>query len=91
MAAVKVKNETGETKWGYVNGTGEMVIKPEFDDAEAFSEGLALVKKGTVFGYINTKGEFVFAPQFEMAASFKENMAMVKKNGGFGFIANPLK
>ena len=31
-------------KWGYINRSGEVVIKPQFDSAEAFADGLALVR-----------------------------------------------
>ncbi len=31
-------------KWGYINRAGEVVIKPRFDSAEEFSEGLAFVR-----------------------------------------------
>ena len=31
-------------KWGYINQAGEIVIKPQFDSAEEFSEGLAFVR-----------------------------------------------
>lgn len=31
-------------KWGYINRSGEVVIKPRFDSAEPFAEGLALVR-----------------------------------------------
>ena len=31
-------------KWGYINHAGEIVIKPQFDSAELFSDGLALVR-----------------------------------------------
>ncbi len=33
-------------KWGYVNGTGQLVINPQFDYAEEFHEGRALVCLG---------------------------------------------
>ena len=32
-------------KWGYINHSGEVVIKPQFDSATEFSEGLALVRR----------------------------------------------
>ena len=31
-------------KWGYINRSGEVIIKPQFDSAEPFAEGLALVR-----------------------------------------------
>jgi hypothetical protein len=31
-------------KWGYINRSGEVVIKPQFDSAQPFAEGLALVR-----------------------------------------------
>ena len=31
-------------KWGYINRSGEVVIKAQFDSAEPFAEGLALVR-----------------------------------------------
>jgi len=31
-------------KWGYINQVGEIVIEPQFDSAEEFSDGLAFVR-----------------------------------------------
>jgi len=31
-------------KWGYINRSGEVVIKPQFDSAEPFADGLAFVR-----------------------------------------------
>src|ERR1044071_581992 len=31
-------------KWGYINRSGEVVIKPKFDSAQPFADGLALVR-----------------------------------------------
>jgi hypothetical protein len=33
-------------KWGYVNGSGQMVINPQFDSADDFHEGRALICLG---------------------------------------------
>jgi hypothetical protein len=33
-------------KWGYINGTGQLVINPQFDYAQEFREGRALVCLG---------------------------------------------
>jgi len=72
-------------KWGYINTKGEFVIKPQFDSASNFSEGLADVgifnKKLNLidkYGYINKKGEFVIKPQFSLAFGFSEDFAQVQ-------------
>jgi hypothetical protein len=33
-----------DSKWGYINEQGEIVIKPQFDEAREFSDGLAFVR-----------------------------------------------
>lgn len=74
LAAVcfKEKKKNGEKikwsrgRWGYIDKTGELVIKPQFISAHDFSEGLARVHvegyEGDRLGYINKKGEWVWEP-----------------------------
>ena len=64
-------------KLGYINYGGEIVIKPQFDAAEPFSEGWAAVKIGGKYGYINYGGEIVIKPQFDAAEPFSEGWAFV--------------
>jgi hypothetical protein len=64
-----------------------MIIPPQFESAQWFSEGLAAVKKGEVFGYINQKGEWIIKLQFKFAAPFSEGMATVgNSTSEFGYI-----
>ena len=44
----------------------EYVIKPQFDYADAFSEGLARVEIGERWGYINKEGQYVANPSFSI-------------------------
>ena len=70
--------EQGEIKY---------VIKPQFDDAEDFSEGLARVfiyDQGR-YGYINREGQVV-AKQFDDARSFSEGLARVEIDSKWGYI-----
>ncbi|MDA2920853.1 WG repeat-containing protein [Desulfobacterota bacterium AH_259_B03_O07] len=46
-------------KVGYINDTGKIVIKPQFDGASIFSEGLAFVEINGKVGHINRAGKIV--------------------------------
>lgn len=48
-------------KWGYIETEGHMVIKPQFDGAEEFSEGLAFVQIRGWF-LIDYRGEVLTGP-----------------------------
>ncbi|MEO0103191.1 MAG: WG repeat-containing protein [candidate division WOR-3 bacterium] len=47
-------------KWGYINKQGKIVIRPQFNEAKDFSEGLAAVKIGDKYFYINNEGQIVY-------------------------------
>jgi len=49
-------------KNGYIDKTGKILIKPQFDYAWPFFEGLAVVKIGDRLGYIDKTGEFIWEP-----------------------------
>lgn len=61
----------GQTKWGYMDGTGKVVIQPQFLGADFFADGRARVQannnsKGCVcWGYIDETGKMVIEPQFQ--------------------------
>ena len=56
-----------------------VAIKPKYDEAQSFSEGLAAVKKGSKWGYIDTKGEVVIPFEYDVAYVFNEGLAVVGK------------
>lgn len=57
--------------WGYANPAKSIIIKPEFEEAEFFHEGFAVVKKGGKYGYINTVGKVVIPFKFFVAKPFR--------------------
>lgn len=93
LAAVTIveRDKDGEIrqKIAYIDKTGQLVIKPEFEDsdneesegAKTFSEGLAAValKKGDFYkhGYINKTGKVVIPLQYDEVHSFSEGLAVV--------------
>lgn len=69
------KDENG--KWGYVNENGRYIIKPKFEEAGDFIDGLARIRVHSKYGFINEKGKPKIRPQFDDARDFSEGMAAV--------------
>jgi hypothetical protein len=71
--------------WGYVDKTGEYRIRPSFQFASSFSEGLAAASPdGGKWGYLNPAGEWTIKPQFDAAQDFSGGLAAVKIGGATG-------
>ena len=91
LAATEVKFETNDDvdfKYGFIDRSGRMAIKPQFDYVSPFSDGLAvasLIPDGPS-GYIDTTGSFIIQPQFDEAENFSEGIAPAKKDGKWRFI-----
>lgn len=81
-------------KWGYIDKTGKIAIKPQFDYVQGFREGLAKVRIGDFVtgksGYIDKTGKIVIEPRFANASSFSEGLAFVgtrdKDTFDYGYI-----
>lgn len=55
-----IPKQSSDGKWGYVNKMGNGVIPYEFDSAEPFSYGIAIVKKGDLYGFVDVFGNSTF-------------------------------
>lgn len=77
---------------GFIDTTGSMVIKPQFDDSGDFHDGRAWVAKtdsGTyeeTYGFINTEGNLVIPYEFKKVNDFSSDLAAVKKDGQWAYI-----
>jgi hypothetical protein len=85
LAAVAI-GEKDKKLWGFIDNTGQWVIRPSYGDASKFYEGLASVKENNKYGYIDKKGNFIIKPQFDAAYSFIEGMAKVKVGNKEGYV-----
>lgn len=71
---------------GYLNPKGEWSIKPQFDEAHDFSEGLAAVNKGGKchmggkWGYIDKDGTLVIPFRYDSAGQFTNGHACVTED-----------
>ncbi|WP_190679889.1 WG repeat-containing protein [Leptolyngbya sp. FACHB-671] len=76
------------SKLGYMDTQGTIVIQPQFDEALPFSEELAAVRVGERWGFIDRTGQLVIQPQFNyVPEGFSDGLARVfTNNGEVGFI-----
>lgn len=71
--------------WGYVDDKGKWKIKPAFNYAGGFNDGLACVMNYynnyssivKLYGYINEKGKFVIPQKYNYGSDFKNGIAVV--------------
>lgn len=71
--------------WGYVDDKGKWKIKPAFNSAGEFNEGLACVMNYynnyssivKLYGYINEKGKFVIPQKYNYGSDFNNGIAVV--------------
>lgn len=76
----------GGTKLGYIDKTGQFIIKPRFDKAYSFSDGIARVQDDGKYGYIDRSGELVADLMFDDAGDFSDGVALVKIGSRTGYI-----
>ncbi len=86
LAAVSVwdpKSDDRKSLFGYMDTSGNFVIKPQFYSAQPFSEGKAAVKfddrlSGNNWGYIDRSGQTAIPMQFSGGGPFHRGIAFVQ-------------
>lgn len=74
-------------KWGYMAPNGQMVIEPQFEDAQSFSIGFGPVKTGGKWGCIDFNAKTLVKPEFDyMGPLNRDARAYVEKEGKPFFI-----
>lgn len=81
---IPVNTVSGKT--GFTDITGKMVIKPQYETAKYFSEGLAPVRIYQNWGYIDSTGKIVIKPAYDDAEPFSGGLGRVMKNGKYGYV-----
>ena len=71
--------------WGYLDKTGAVAIKPQFEAAEDFFEGFAAVQSKGKWGHIDRKGVCAVGFKYDSAARFSDGLAwaMLGKQPGY--------
>lgn len=73
-------------KFGYIDESGNFLVKPTYLKAKDFSDGAAAVFDGEKWGYINPAGEVIVKFQYEAAKPFDSGIAIVENESGWQYI-----
>ncbi len=73
-------------KCGFIDKTGNEVIKTEYNYANDFHEDLAIVTKNYKSSFIEKTGNEVINMEYNYANDFHEGFAKIRKDGELGFI-----
>jgi len=65
-------------KWGFINTKGEWVVRPQFEYAGYFHNGLAKVIVKGKTGYIRQDGTMAIEPRFEEGDDFFDTITVVR-------------
>ena len=75
-----------DSKCGYLDQKGKLVIPLKYDDACPFSEGIASVKMKDKWGCIDKEGKVVKQFIYDWIGPFKEGLATVQIGSKYGFV-----
>lgn len=80
---IENKDYTVDTRYGFIDQTGQVVIPPVYDEANEFSEGLASVWNDGHWAFIDPAGKVVFRLPADclVVSHFSEGLALVNVGG----------
>lgn len=74
----------GGFRWGYIDNSGEFVIKPVYNWARQFQDnGLAVINIKDLLGIIDKAGKYIVQPKYQNIQEFSEGRAIVVSESGF--------
>lgn len=74
------------SKWGFTDLTGKVVIAPMYDDVGKFYEGYAVVNREDKWGCIDSSGNVVIPVEHEYVGNCSEGYMTVLSEGLFGLM-----
>ncbi len=69
-------------RWGFVDTTGKLAVKPLFLEVGPYAGGLAAVRTEQGWGYVDPNGKLVVKPQYARATRFAAGLARVAVAAG---------
>jgi hypothetical protein len=68
---------SGPDRYAFIDTSGRYAFEGEFDDANSFCEGRAVVRRNKRYGFIDKEGRIAIACKFNLARDFSEGLARV--------------
>lgn len=75
-------------KFGYIDKNGNIVLKPIYDDAYPFSEGLASVNQNGKYKFIDKTGKVVLIPTMNAGGIFRNGITILTDSNNLSVIIN---
>ena len=76
-------------EWGFINEKNDTVLEFMYEDATAFINGVAAVKKEEKYGIINHLGETVVPFEFDNIEILNDEIITVYQEEKYGFYGRP--
>jgi hypothetical protein len=73
-------------KWGFIDSTQQIVIKPDYDFVRLFNDGIAKVKSEGKWGLINEEGKKITEIKYDKIFSAEDTIMRVLLNNKVGYI-----
>lgn len=73
-------------KYGYINKAGNQVIPANYDEADDFQEGYAVIKTNNRWQFINHEGKLLTEDSWEQVFPFKNGYARISNGGWWGIL-----
>jgi WG containing repeat len=74
------------SRYGFIDTLGNVAVKPQFQEAGTYFEGLARVRIDGLWGYADMDGNLVIPPRYRQASDFHEGRARVRNQRNWGYI-----
>lgn len=82
-----IVNTKNGTLYGYINSTGNFIIKPQYTQAMDFNEsGTAIVGKSDLWGLIDSTGRYIVKPTYNYINEFVEGIAVFTQATSMGIM-----
>lgn len=72
--------------FGWMDQTGNIVVKPQYTNVGFFKEGLAWAEKNGKYGFVNKSNQVIVPFQFESVTDFEQGRSIVELNELYGCI-----